>query len=295
MNNQIKGIGIVLLCVICLSPDSLIFRLLNTDVWTVLFWRGILVAIGIFIYLKISKTPILNTVLQGGIHSLMIIVFDTLSNIFFYSALKNTSVANTLFILSTVPIFSAILGWILLKDKTTCRTWLAIFVICPSVALLFSGPQLTGNIIGDSYALMAAISLSISLICIRQCRHLDMTPCAGIASLTTSLAAFPMSDPLVVLGNHHVITLFLLMGICSTLALIFLVVSPRYISAAKASLFFPLETVLGIFLVAYFLHEPIRDRTLVGGIIIMATIFLYSWAEFRESVNTKTLRSEHEL
>ena len=280
MPNYIRGILYTSLAIIFLSPDTLLFRLLDISPWNVLFWRGLLVTINIGFYLKINRIPMFESLIKSGKWGYFIILFDTGSNIFFYSALNLTTAANTLIILSVVPIFSAILGQICLSERAKPSTWLAISVICPAVILLASGSQHEeGNLIGDFLALGAAISISMSLVSARRCGDLNMTPCVGLANLLTAFVALALiTDPISVF-NIDSYSLFLLisMGLCSTLAMTLLVIAPRYISAAEVSLFLPLETIIGSFLVWYFIDEAINTRTFIGGAIILATVFLYSW------------------
>ena len=54
MSNHLKGILMSFIGVIILSPDSVLIRLADADSWTVLFWRGLLMAIGVFILLLIT-------------------------------------------------------------------------------------------------------------------------------------------------------------------------------------------------------------------------------------------------
>ncbi len=51
MTNHLKGILMTFIGVIILSPDSVLIRLADADSWTVLFWRGLLMSIGVIIIL----------------------------------------------------------------------------------------------------------------------------------------------------------------------------------------------------------------------------------------------------
>ena len=51
MTNHVKGLLMSFIGVVILSPDSLLIRLADADSWTVLFWRGLLMAIGVTIIL----------------------------------------------------------------------------------------------------------------------------------------------------------------------------------------------------------------------------------------------------
>ncbi|MDG1193275.1 MAG: hypothetical protein P8N03_05330, partial [Arenicellales bacterium] len=47
MKTRTKGVALSLFGITLLSPDSLLLRLINADVWTLVFWRGGLSAIGL--------------------------------------------------------------------------------------------------------------------------------------------------------------------------------------------------------------------------------------------------------
>jgi drug/metabolite transporter (DMT)-like permease len=286
LNDRMKGMFITLLAITFLSPDTLMFRLLGqlgTSTSDILFWRGILVAIGVLIFLKINRAPVLDSIRKSFKYGFLIIIFDTASNIFFYSALSLTTAANTLIILSSVPLFAAVLGQLFLADAVKIRTWIAMGVVTIAVVLLASGSQQSGRLIGDLLALGAALSIAISLVTARKCRAFDMTPCVGIANLLTSLVVLPLASPMLIPGGGSAIILLLCMGLFSTFAMISLIVAPRYINAAEASLFLPLETVLGSFLVWYFIGEPIKNQTFIGGALILGSVLLYTLCEFREN------------
>ena len=44
--SYLKGLIVTVAGILVLSPDSLLVRLIATDAWTLLFWRGLLMAVG---------------------------------------------------------------------------------------------------------------------------------------------------------------------------------------------------------------------------------------------------------
>jgi len=64
MTNHLKGLLMTIFAVVILSPDSVLIRLVEeasseVDSWTVLFWRGLLYAVGVSLLVLIkyrSKT-----------------------------------------------------------------------------------------------------------------------------------------------------------------------------------------------------------------------------------------------
>ncbi|WP_446916715.1 EamA family transporter, partial [Klebsiella pneumoniae] len=50
------------------------------------------------------------------------------ANLGFVVGITHTDVANVLVILATMPLFGAVLGWIVLRERVLARTWVAILM-----------------------------------------------------------------------------------------------------------------------------------------------------------------------
>ncbi|MCZ6733833.1 MAG: hypothetical protein O7B27_15030 [Gammaproteobacteria bacterium] len=48
-SDRTRGVLMVLVAVFVLSPDALILRLVDTDRWSLIFWRGLLTALTLLI------------------------------------------------------------------------------------------------------------------------------------------------------------------------------------------------------------------------------------------------------
>ena len=74
-----------------------------------------------------------------GRHGLLMVIFYTFGTISFITAITHTSVANTLIILSTTPLFAALIGFIVLRERIELRTWCAISLVAVGVYVISSG------------------------------------------------------------------------------------------------------------------------------------------------------------
>ncbi|MEK9742613.1 MAG: hypothetical protein VW493_01905, partial [Gammaproteobacteria bacterium] len=69
MTDRLKGLTLSVGGIVLLSPDSLILRLINVDVWTLVFWRGSLSALGLLIMIAlIDRRSPLRAMLSIGAH-----------------------------------------------------------------------------------------------------------------------------------------------------------------------------------------------------------------------------------
>ena len=138
LSNQKKGSLMAFVAVMFITPDSLFIRLSTIDTWSLVFYRGIIpftiVFLGmIFIYqFKFFKMLFLN-----GYHGIAYILTFSITNVAFVVSIQNTNVANTLVMIATAPMLSAILSTIFLKENPDKKTWIAIIITFISVLYIF--------------------------------------------------------------------------------------------------------------------------------------------------------------
>jgi len=285
ISNHLKGILITTLGVIILSPDALLIRLLNTDTWTAVLWRGLAFSTGILILMLLMyRRDVIQVFRNIGKAGMVIGVIFGISSFFFTASVQNTSIANTLVIISTSPLFAALFSWLYLKEKVPLRTWLAMLVIFTAIAMIMWNSAGTSSIWGDLAALGTAVFMAISFTFTRKHKDTNMVPAMFISGLVSaSLAAliikqtsnsFYLSDaaiPYLIMG-----------GIVVTLAFALITLGPRYIPAPEVSLIMPLETVLGSYLGWIFINEKPSSLTIIGGFIVILTLMIHAWLSLRK-------------
>lgn len=282
MTPHAKGLLIATLGVICISPDTLLIRFADVDYGTTLFWRGLFTSLGlVLLVLFTSKGQPVSSVRALGKPGLVLIVLFSISNLAFLLALHLTSVANTLVIVSSAPIFAALLGRVFLAEAVGARTGVAIVIVIAAIAYIFGqdiqGPTSWGNL----GALASAICLSAAFVVTRHAQSVDMTPAmAGSAVLSTALAV-PFVASFAI--SWESLMIFAFLGVFLTAAFTLLFVAPRYIPAAEVSLLMPLETVIGTALVWYFIGEQPSERAIIGGFVIIAVLTLNSLVGIRQN------------
>ena len=127
MSEYTKGISLTALGVIILSFDGLLIRLISVEAFDLLFWRGLLMSLMVLVILMLRKPN--ASMLPRDAAALRSSFFLTISTITFVVAISLSSVANVLVIISSQPLFAAVLGWLFLREMPAPSTWLAI-VIC---------------------------------------------------------------------------------------------------------------------------------------------------------------------
>jgi len=285
MTNHLKGLLMTIFAVVILSPDSVLIRLVEdassaVDSWTVLFWRGLLYAVGVSLLVLIkyrSKTIAeFKNIGKGG---LVIGFCSGISTGTFVFAIVYTSIANALVIISTGPIMIAIVAWFLLKEKSSLITWVSMIIIFIGIYIVMSGSFGGKNIVGDIFALITAVMMGFTFTLTRKYKDINMVPVNAIGGLIAALIAFLMANKITV--PAEVVGYIIAMGAILSISFSLITIAPRYMPAAEVGMIMPLETVLGSLIAWYWIKEVPSSNALIGGTIVIITLFLHSWYSTR--------------
>ena len=88
-SNQKKGMILALTGIIFITPDSLFIRLANINSWNLIFYRGFIPFLVVFIGLIfIYKKKLLKELINNGWHGVAYAFVFTITNIVFVISLK---------------------------------------------------------------------------------------------------------------------------------------------------------------------------------------------------------------
>lgn len=277
---HVKGLLITASGVLIISPDGLLTRLIETDHWTMMFWRALLVSFGMWLIISLLNPNRVwqqyRTVRGPG---LLMVGAYSLGTISFVFAITHTSVANTLIILSSTPLFAALISRLLLHEKIQPRTMIAILMVAVGIGVIAAGSISEQNaLLGDMAAILGSFFLACGFSFVRRFPHTSSFAAISCGGLLTALLVLPLASPLAVSQSDF--GYLLLMGLYVVpvgSALMF--VGPRYIPAAEVGLLLLLESILGPLWVWWALAEQPGINTLVGGAIVLSTLAVNTvWA-----------------
>ena len=289
MTRHLKGLLMSVFAVVILSPDSVLIRLVEeaspeVDSWTVLFWGGLLYAVGVslLVFMKYGSKTIaeFKNIGKGG---LVIGFFSGISTGTFVFAIVYTSIANALVIISTGPIMIAIVAWFLLKEKSSVITWTSMIIVFIGIYIVMSGSFGGKNLVGDFFALITAVMMGFTFTLTRKYKHINMVPVNAIGGLIAALIAFVMANQISV--PAEVVGYIIAMGAILSISFSLITIAPRYMPAAEVGMIMPLETVLGSLIAWYFISEVPSTNAIIGGTIVIVTLFLHSWYSTRLAKN----------
>ncbi len=272
----------VLVGVFVLSPDALILRLVDTDRWSLIFWRGLLTALTLVIcFVAIYRRDVFKYLGAIGRYGLVGGFISATCSILFVTSIVLTSVANTLVIISAAPLFTAISSRMFLREPVLARTWLAIFATLVGITTIFSGSLGGGTLLGDFCALGVAIGIAGHLTIVRRARTVNMVPTVALGGLIAALVVLPLATPTSIDAQGFLLVL-LLGVVILPISTAMIVLATRFISAAEVSLIILLEAILGPLWVWAILSEVPTIQSFIGGTIVLSTLALHSIAGLRK-------------
>ena len=283
LSDQKKGSLMAFVAVMFITPDSLFIRLSNVETWSLVFYRGIIPFILVFIgMLLIYRLKFFNLLRSNGYYGLAYVLTFSVTNIAFVVSIQNTNVANTLIMIATAPMLSAILGSFFLKENPDKKTWGAIFITFFAALYIFYDSIKLGNFFGDILGFVAAMGLAVGAVIIRSAKKLNLVPSAVVGKLIIALFAMLFVKDYS-LNNNDIYIVPLMCVMCVAIPFVLVTIAPRFITAAEVNLFFLLETIIGPIWVWLIIKEQPTPETIVGGAIIVLTIATHSFLKLKKS------------
>ena len=283
LTDQQKGSLLAFVAVMFITPDSLFIRISSIDTWGLVFYRGIIPFLTVFFgMLIIYKLNFFKILLNSGYHGIIYILTFSITNITFVISIQNTNVANTLVMIATAPMLSAILSAIFLKETSDKKTWTSVIVTFGAILYIFFDSLKLGNFYGDILGFVTAIGLAVGAITIRSAKSKNLVPAAVVGKLLVAIFALFFIESFALIEKDLIIVPLMCI-LCVAIPFVLVTIAPRFIPAAEVNLFFLLETIVGPIWVWLIIKEKPSIETILGGTVIVATIAIHSFLKLRDS------------
>jgi drug/metabolite transporter (DMT)-like permease len=111
--------------------------------------------------------------------------------VLFVIANKRTASANAILLQYSAPIWAALLGWILLKEKLHWEQWGALILAIGGLVLFFKDGLASGSLAGDVIALISGIAFGANSVLMRMQRGGTQSDAFILAHLITAAFGAP--------------------------------------------------------------------------------------------------------
>jgi drug/metabolite transporter (DMT)-like permease len=276
VNQNVKGQLAIAACAFCWSTAGLFIKIITWHPMVIAGLRSLFAALSMMVLGHIigrrrqwgkAKPP----VFFGAAFSY------TVTMILFVTANKLTSSANAILLQYSAPIWAALFGWVLAKEKPRTGHWIALGAVLVGLLLFFREGLAGGAFFGDCLAILAGISFGLYSVLMRMQGEGNPAKALILSHWITAIACIPflfITRPAITAGNMLAI-LFLGIVQNGVTGLLF-AYGIRQVRAVQAMLIAVVEPVMNPVWVLVVTGEKPGVFTLIGGGIIITAVILSS-------------------
>jgi len=285
LKNEKIAIPVVLMAGIIWSFGPLVVRYMNEPnlvPWQYIFARGltIFLVINFYLFFEEGKSFYMNY-LKIGISGVIGGTGLGIAMITFIYSITNTSAAITLLCLAAMPFFTALLGFLFLKERISINVWVAISIATIGIIIIALGNTQKSSLLGLVFGMVSSIGFSVFSVTLRwrkETPKFTTVAFAGFFCFVVSATVISTND-MVFFSTSYNGALFSLHGVLVCMGLILYSIGSKVIPAAELTLLSLMEVIGGIFWVwvpILGINEIPSTNTIIGGFFLFMSIIYYS-------------------
>ncbi len=225
-------------------------------------------AIAALLFLVIMKRPTFKFTPSfiGGV--LMYAATVTL----FVSSTKMTTAASAILLQYTAPIYVAIFGRWILKERANLLDWITILFVLGGMGLFFMDDLSGGSLAGNGLAILSGVTFAFMIMFMRKEREDSPLAVVFWGNVLTALTSIPFMSGGLPSDQKSIVGLILLGVFQIGLAYIFYARAIKHINALEAVLIQVIEPLLNPVWVFLLIGEKPSFWSLIGGGIVLVSI-----------------------
>jgi drug/metabolite transporter (DMT)-like permease len=273
------GLAMVFTATLSWSTAGLFIRAADTDLANIIFWRGIFGVLGIAVVLLVFQGWAgLGSFKRLGKPGWAYVLVSVLTLPAYLASLHLTTIAHVAVIYATVPLMTAGLAWVVLREAAP-RSAIIAALVALMAAVFMVGLSTDGTAIGDALALAMTFGMAVLVVLARRNPEIPALAAGLLATLMTVVAVLPLAAVSIPDGNT--IGILAIFGLSNSLLgfALFILGSCR-IPAVETALIGALEAPIAPVWVWLMFGETPGPATVLGGVIVFAAVF---WHIFQSS------------
>ena len=274
------GIILVAISTLAWSTAGLFTRAADTDLATIIFWRGVFGTLGLaVVVLAFQGWAGFRRIRRLGRAGWAYVAVSGLTLAAYLSSLHLTSIAHVAVIYATLPFITAGLAWLVLREAASRPA-----IIAASCAFLGAcvmvGLSREGTTLGDVLALVMTFGMAVLVVLARRNPEIPALAAGMLSTLITVLAVAPLIGP--TLPATDTLVILAAFGLSNALLgfTMFLLGSAR-IPAIETALIGALEAPIAPLWVWLMFSETPSTPTLIGGAVVVASVLWFILREHR--------------
>ena len=285
IKNDKLAVPVVLFAGILWSFGPLVVRYMDQPElvpWQYIFGRGLTIFIILNLYLFFEEgIAFYKNYLKIGVSGIIGGIGLGIAMISFIYSITNTSAAITLLCLAAMPFFTALLGFLFLRERISLNVWIAIILATVGIIIIALGNTGKAPLLGFVFGMTSSIGFSIFSVTLRWRKETPKFTTVAVSGLFCFIIAsiFILSKNQLFFSTSYNGTLFSLHGVLVCFGLILYSIGSRAIPAAELTLLSLTEVIGGIFWVwlpIFGINEIPSTNTIIGGFFLFISITYYS-------------------
>ncbi|RPG97006.1 MAG: DMT family transporter [Candidatus Pelagibacter sp. TMED239] len=285
LRNEKIAIPVVLFAGLIWSFGPLVVRYMDDPQlvpWQYIFARGLTIFIVLNLYLFFEEgSKFYKNYYKIGYSGIIGGLGLGVAMITFIYSITNTSAAITLLCLAAMPFFTALLGFLFLKEKISLNVWIAIIMATIGIIIIALGNTEKNSLAGLVFGMTSSIGFSVFSVTLRWRKETPKFTTVAFSGLFCVVVAtiFLIIKDVSFLSTSYNGAMFSLHGTLVCMGLILYSIGSKAIPAAELTLLSLTEVIGGIFWVwlpLFGINEIPNTNTIIGGFFLFMSIIYYS-------------------
>jgi drug/metabolite transporter (DMT)-like permease len=280
-NDRYKGIAAAVIASVLWSTGGLFIKLSDWNPIALSGSRSLISSLVMLAYMKKPKITKSKPQILGAISYAATVICFVIAN-------KLTTAANAILLQYTAPIFVAIMGAWILKEKIHWYDLVSIAVVFLGISLFFVQGIEGGNALGNIVAILSGFSMACATIFLRLQKDGSGVETTWLGNILTFIISLPFI--LKAQFDFKNIIIIVVLGVFQLgISYIFYVNSLKHITALEAILITVIEPLLNPLWVYIFTGEAPGMLAIIGGaIVIIAIIMRNVYITRKENIGKET-------
>ena len=285
LKNEKVAVPVVLFAGLIWSFGPLVVRYMNDPhlvPWQYIFGRGLTIFIVLNLYLFFEEGKnFYKNYYRIGYSGVVGGTGLGIAMISFIYSITNTSAAVTLLCLAAMPFFTALLGFLFLRERISLNVWIAIIIATVGIVIIALGNTGKASLVGLVFGITSSIGFSVFSVSLRWRKETPKFTTVAFAGFFcfTVATLFILTEDQPFFSTSYNGTLFSLHGVLVCVGLILYSIGSKAIPAAELTLLSLTEVIGGIFWVWlpwFGINEIPTTNTVIGGFFLFISITYYS-------------------
>lgn len=283
MNSNMKSLMELNLATLILGSSGLLGKLIHLPPPFIIFARSFIAYFFIRLILKLTHSNHSVSFKKNRLFFLLSGFFLAAHWVFYFFALEVSTVSIAFISVFTFPVITTLIEPFFFRSRLSSINLLSAMAVLVGIYILLPGFDLQNNTtLGVVLGVLSALFYALRNLMNKQYIHIfSGTDIMSVQLLVTSVLLSPTVFLYKLDMQYDSIIFLILLGVVTTaIGHTLFVRSLRNFKTSTASIITSMQPIYGIILAVIILGEKLTTKTIIGGILIITTVFFESLQQY---------------